>query len=375
MSTRRLVFGCRAASLSILFVLAACSDDTPAATPVAATGDPVTAVPAGPIERLADVAAGVVHVVSDGSFVAPPASGAEGPAGTSSGFIVAPSGVAVTTSHAVTGGSAISVWRPGATAPLPAKLVGTSECADLAVIDIDGEGFPFLTWYAGEVAAGLEVHAAGVSPDTRAYALTSGSLVRTGVPGALPRASVPSVLQHDAAAEPAAAGGPLVTAAAQLVGVNYGPLPERTEWAASGREAVQPLIERLAAGERVGSIGVNGQAVADAGQRAGVWVWGIAPESPAQSVGLQPGDLIVDLQQTPVGRDGTVVDYCTILSGVEAGTPIDLEVARPASGETLEGQLHGAALTPSTPLVDPAVRPAAPGRSTPTSRSATTQGA
>ncbi len=46
---------------------------------------------------------------------------------------------------------------------LNARVLGVSECSDLAVIDIDGDGFPFLAWSEAPVDVGLDVYAAGFS--------------------------------------------------------------------------------------------------------------------------------------------------------------------------------------------------------------------
>ena len=56
----------------------------------------------------------------------------------------------------------MKVWLGGETNPRNAKVLGLSECSDLAVIQIeDGGNYPALNWYTDEVKPGLEVYAAG----------------------------------------------------------------------------------------------------------------------------------------------------------------------------------------------------------------------
>ena len=54
----------------------------------------------------------------------------------------------MTNNHVVTG-RLWQVYVEGEDSPRNAKVLGVSECSDLAVIDIDGDGFPYLTWHEG----------------------------------------------------------------------------------------------------------------------------------------------------------------------------------------------------------------------------------
>ena len=55
-----------------------------------------------------------------------------------SAFIIDPSGIAVTNNHIVAGAATLQVFVGGDTEPKNARVVGRSECDDLAVIDIAG---------------------------------------------------------------------------------------------------------------------------------------------------------------------------------------------------------------------------------------------
>ncbi|MCB0166813.1 MAG: trypsin-like peptidase domain-containing protein, partial [Anaerolineae bacterium] len=56
-----------------------------------------------------------------------------------SGFIIDESGLAVTNNHVVTGGRSWKVYINGDDRAHTARVVGVSECSDLAVIKIDGD--------------------------------------------------------------------------------------------------------------------------------------------------------------------------------------------------------------------------------------------
>ena len=94
----------------------------------------------GAVSSVEDVKGAVVQIVATGSFVEPSESIAvsetfEG-ASSGSGFIIDPSGIAVTNNHVVTGNASLKVYVEGKEDPVSAKVLGVSECSDLAVIDL-----------------------------------------------------------------------------------------------------------------------------------------------------------------------------------------------------------------------------------------------
>ncbi|MEA2057535.1 MAG: trypsin-like peptidase domain-containing protein, partial [Actinomycetota bacterium] len=105
-----------------------------------------TAAASGAVSDLEGVRAAVVRIVGEGSFVDPEVGEVYNQSGTGSGFIIDPSGLAVTNNHVVTGAAFLRVYVEGEEEPRNAKVLGVSECSDLAVIDIDGDGFPYLDW-------------------------------------------------------------------------------------------------------------------------------------------------------------------------------------------------------------------------------------
>ena len=107
-----------------------------------------------------DLPLATIQIVSTGSFVTPDFGEFEG-GGSGSGFIIDPSGVAVTNSHVVSGAGLIEVFIGGDPAPVNAQILGVSECNDLAVIDLAGDGYNYLDWFDGSITAGMDVLAAG----------------------------------------------------------------------------------------------------------------------------------------------------------------------------------------------------------------------
>jgi serine protease Do len=287
-----------------------------------------------------------VQIVAKGSL-RDPEVGLATTAGSGSGFIIDPSGIIVTNNHVVTGAATLEVFVGGSDDGQNARVLGVSECNDLALIQLTGgSDYPYLEWYDGEIDAGLEIYAAGFPLGDPQFTLTKGIVAKAKAGGDLTgTSSIDHTIEHDANIQPGNSGGPLVNAEGKVVGVNYAGGDTRgtgtNQFFAIASDLAQPVVERLHDGD-FESIGVNGWAVVDeeAGL-AGVWVAGVATGSPASETGVQPGDIITTLQNLPVGRDGTFRDYCDVIRTAGDGAKMAVEVIRFDTSEVLKGELNG----------------------------------
>ena len=100
--------------------------------------------------------------------------------GVGTGFFINKNGYIVTNNHVVAGSQGIEVTINNSDLPLPATLIGTSECNDLAVIKINGTDYKYLKWYEGEITPGLEIFAAGYPLATKEYTLLEGIVSKKG---------------------------------------------------------------------------------------------------------------------------------------------------------------------------------------------------
>jgi len=327
----------------------------PTAVPPAASVTPVaTPVPEGSIQ---DVAAATVKIIAEGTFVPPFELQQNNVAGIGTGFIIDEAGTLVTNNHVVTGAVSIEVFLDGATEPTPARLLGVSECSDLAVMQLEGDGYEFLEFRGMEgVVPGLPVFAAGYPLNLDRdfalvdYTLTAGIVSTTQASGETSWASIDAVIEHDARIRGGNSGGPLVDEQGRVVGINYaGEETNDLNEAIAAAEA-RPTIDALRGGD-VESLGINGQAVFD-GSVTGVWVAAVASGTPADQAGLIPGDLILTMDGRELATDGTMSDYCEIVRAAGSTQTIDIEVLRLGSQEILEGQINGEPLMSVVSLGD-----------------------
>ena len=239
--------------------------------------------------------------------------GADERTGTGSGFVFTPDGFLLTNSHVVEGATKIrATFADGENHS--AELVGSDPDTDLAVLRVD---VPSLVAAplgdSSRLRAGQIVIAIG-NP------LGFSSTVTSGVVSALGRTMrsqsgrlIDGVIQTDAALNPGNSGGPLVDSRGDVVGINTAIIA-----GAQGICFAVPVntarfvIPQLIRDGRVrrGWIGISGQTITLSRRRVqishldgsgGVLITSVALNSPAESAGLRPRDIVVDFAGARVG--------------------------------------------------------------------------
>ncbi|HUM72250.1 MAG TPA: hypothetical protein PLK31_25790, partial [Chloroflexota bacterium] len=94
--------------------------DVPTDTPSTETAT------AGPINALDAVKSATIQIEAQGTFIDPEVGTQYNAAGRGSGFIIDPSGIAVTNNHVVTGAALLKVWVGGESTPRNARVLGAS---------------------------------------------------------------------------------------------------------------------------------------------------------------------------------------------------------------------------------------------------------
>lgn len=331
----------------VMLVSAACSKggakETAAPTETAAVEETSSAENSGAIDKLTDVKKAVVQIEAQGTFLDPEFGLQVNSAGRGSGFIINSDGLAVTNNHVVTGAALVKVYLTGESEPRNAKIIGYSECNDLALIDIDGDGFSYLDWYDGEVSTGMEVYLAGFPLGEPEFSLNKGIISKESAPGNTSWTSVSGgVLGHDATGNPGNSGGPLVTSDGKVVGVHFASRSDANQYFAIKASTAKSVVEKLMQGENFESIGINGSTVSNEdGSIVGIWAASVDSGSPADKAGVKAGDIINQMEGLVVATDGTMKDYCDIIRTNKEGSPLSITVLRWPTGEILEGQLNG----------------------------------
>ncbi|HEY1488598.1 MAG TPA: trypsin-like peptidase domain-containing protein [Micromonosporaceae bacterium] len=250
-------------------------------------------------------------------------SGADA-SGTGSGEVIDDSGHILTNNHviaaAATGGMIQVVFSDGQAEA--AKLIGRDPQTDVAVLQVaDGSAHrPIAFGSSADLQVGQPVVALGAP-------LGLSSTVTTGIVSALDRSiDVPAdngktailvaAVQTDAAINPGNSGGALVNCAGQLVGVPSAgaSVPTGDGGSSAGSIGIgfaipsdfaKSIASELIANGSInhGYFGLSVTTVAAAGKapaQTGLYVTSVTPGGPAQQAGLRAGDVITDIDGSPV---------------------------------------------------------------------------
>lgn len=252
-----------------------------------------------------------------------------------SGVIISQDGYIVTNNHVVEGASKLGVvFFDGRQAE--ARLVGTFEPTDLAVIQID-EPVPAVAELGDSDA---------LVPGARVIAIGSAlgrfqNTVTTGIVSALNRqvGDLTGLIQTDASINSGNSGGPLVNSAGQIVGINTLVVrgvesdAEGLGFAVPGN-TVQAVSDQLIANGRVERpyLGILFQPVdpnqaEDLGLKVGegVIVKQVEEESPVARAGLQVDDVIVSIGGRTLDSNTSLVN---LMLNFRAGQDVDMEIVR-----------------------------------------------
>ncbi len=272
-----------------------------------------------------------------------------------SGVFISADGYIVTNNHVIDGADEITVTLNNKK-QFKAKLVATDANTDLAVIKVEGNGYPYLLFgNSDEVKVGQWVLAVGY-PLTLETTVTAGIVSakyrylgvnqRKAKPGAN---TVESFIQTDAAVNQGNSGGALINTSGQLIGINAAIASPTGAYAGYSyaipvnivKKVVDDLI-KFGTVQRA-FLGIRPAANEDNGTDSqikegdGVEIGEILAKSAAEEGGLKKGDKIVKLDNKVVStwteltgtvasyRPGQKINVTYIRNGKEASTTLTLK--------------------------------------------------
>jgi len=249
--------------------------------------------------------------------------------GTGAGFVISPDGDILTNHHVVDGADDIEVLLADGR-QANAKLVGTDPDSDVAVLKIDLDKLPAITFGDTDaVQVGDAVLAIG-NP------FGVGQTVTAGIVSALGRNQLgintfENFIQTDAAINPGNSGGALVDATGSLVGINTaifsrsgGSLGIGFAIPANTARMVMESLVRDGSVTR-GWIGVEPRdltpEMAESLRlpvKSGVLITGVLQNGPAGNGGMKPGDVVVKIADKSIGNTAQLFNSVAALKPGEA---------------------------------------------------------
>ena len=255
-----------------------------------------------------------------------------------SGVIVNSDGYVLTNNHVVAGASDVEVGTENHK-EFKAKVIGTDPRTDIAVIKIEATGLPTLTLGdSSKLKVGDLVFAIG-DP------FGIGETATMGIVSATQRALGGSIehyedfIQTDASINPGNSGGALIDVRGNLIGINTAIL----SGGGGGNQGIgfaipidlaHHIMDQIVEHGKVirGYLGITIQGVSPDMARAfglsqggGALVGDVSPNGPAAKAGLQRGDIVLQLNGTPVTSQE---DLSLRVSELAPGSVAHLQVYR-----------------------------------------------
>lgn len=276
-----------------------------------------------------------------------------------SGFIVDPRGYIITNNHVVDKADHIyvklSTDPDSADQGRPATVVGVDPETDIAVIKIN-TGSPLPTIKLGNsdgAQVGDWVLAVG-SPFGLSQTVSAGivsaknrSIEEGAGPDNVATGQFQRFIQTDAAINPGNSGGPLVDMAGQVIGMNTAIYTsaagsEGVGFAMPSNILINTYNMLISPEHKVtrGSIGISFQTLESSAvarvygfANGGVQVGAITPGGPAAKAGIEPGDVILSIDGTPIKDGDALVE---LVSARRPGTSVKVVYARSGKRETVD---------------------------------------
>jgi serine protease Do len=280
-----------------------------------------------------------------------------------SGFIISPDGYIMTNNHVVERATKIDVVLQD-NRRLQARLVGADPLTDVAVIKVEGSGFPATRMGRSENARIGEWVLAIGNPLSLGTTVTSGIISakgrNLGIIGQTARQqsqwAIEDFIQTDAAINPGNSGGPLVNLRGEVIGVNS-VIASRTGYYSGYGFAIPIDLARRIGDDlirygrvRRAVLGVSVREVSPEDAEAyrlpritGVLVQDFEADSPGRRAGLRPGDVIVGVNGQTVGSVGELQRRVTAF---RPGETVTLDLMRGGQERELRVELTEAPLAP-----------------------------
>ncbi len=264
------------------------------------------------------------------------------------GFIISSDGYVLTNHHVVDGADTVRI-RLADRREFTAKVIGSDELSDVALLKISATGLPTLRIGDSKaLKSGQWVVAIG-SPFGLDHSVTAGIVSAVGRANPYAEQRYVPFIQTDVAINRGNSGGPLLDTRGQVVGINSQIFSNSGGYQgvsfAIPIDVAMSAVEQLKTTGKVsrGQLGVQIQPLSRDAAKAlglngpsGALVAGIEAGSAAQKAGIQRQDVISRVNGQPINDSS---DLPPIIGAMAPGTKVTLDVIRDGKTRTLTAVL------------------------------------
>lgn len=272
--------------------------------------------------------------------------------GLGSGFIISPDGYILTNHHVAGNATKIVVTMTNGE-KYDAEIIGSDMASDVALLKINAKNLPYLTLgnsdnvIVGEWAIAFG-NPFGLFDKNAKPTVTVGVISNTNV--SFVQEDQPqnriykNMIQTDAAISSGNSGGPLVNALGEVIGINTVIFSTAQNRAGAGSigigfaipiNRVKAIIDELKKNKGIDRDFYIGMDVRDIDEqiaqylksnvKEGAVVFSVERRSPADKNGIEPGDVILKVNDTPIHR---AEDYYVEIGDMKVGDRVTLELLR-----------------------------------------------
>jgi len=252
-----------------------------------------------------------------------------------SAFFISKDGYLLTNHHVVEDASKVTIMLNDRR-EIDAKVVGSDERTDVALLKVEGNNFPSLSvGNVDQLKVGQPVLAIG-SPFGFDYSASAG-IVSAKSRNMMGETSVPFI-QTDVALNPGNSGGPLFNQQGQVVGVNSRifsgtggymglsfSIPIDVAMDVADQLKKNGKVTRSYLGVMLQDIDRNLAEAYKLDKPEGSLITQVAPNSPAEKAGFRSGDVILKYNGSPISRTSELLNY---LNRTQPNQSVKLEVLR-----------------------------------------------
>jgi len=262
-----------------------------------------------------------------------------------SGVIVSASGYVLTNHHVVEAADEIEVALADGKR-LRAKVVGNDPETDLAVLRVNADNLPAITFGSAENLRVGDVVLAIGNPFGVGQTVTGGIVSALGRTG-LGINTFENFIQTDAAINPGNSGGALIDASGNLIGINTAIFSRSGGSMGIGFaipvSTAKMVLDQIVKNGTVtrGWIGVEVQEITPPiaesfklGGTRGALIAGVLRGGPADKAGVKPGDVLVEVEGRPVADPTSMLN---LIAALPPGKPATVKVKR--SGQEVDATI------------------------------------